>query len=685
MEGGKIQFTINNDKYSFEIKIDDFRKKYSNKDCDVTIIEIKENDNLDMNSFLEIDDQIFKDSPDDIYRKKSIYLLGHQKGGMPTYAMGIIKDIDEEDYEIRHLCKTNPGSSGCPIINLNNNRVIGIHKGAAKNGQNWNIGILLKEPLKHFKEENLNNIIIKYNIKENHNEEDKNDFDEITIIYEVKKENKTIGITNEYIEKIKNELGEAISENKIFGENFVKNNKNKCKMIINGKEIEISSYLDNETINLFKDKIEIKLKGINKIIDSSFMFCGCISLKSLLDISNWNVKNVNKMKCMFFLCQKLENISDISNWDINNVTDMSGIFQLCSSLKSLPDISKWNTNKVVDMECMFSKCSSLKTLPDISKWNTNNVTNMYGMFLNCSSLKTLPDISKWNTNKVVDMERMFYECSLLKSIPDISKWNTNNVINMKYMFSKCSLLKSLPDISKWNTNNVTNMSAMFSICSLLKSLPDISKWNTNKVVDMEYIFSKCSLLKSIPDISKWNTNNVTNMKYMFYECSLLKSLPDISKWNTNKVVDMECMFSKCSFLKSLPDISKWNINNANNMNDIFYECSSLKSLYIVYEDKIEEKRQIIKIIKEGFIREKISLFRYEKRFIILDSLPRIILESTNYYRKIPLNKKYKISLVGNNSFDLIAPDKTFRFKGIENNGNEWARLIADTINEFAKY
>ena len=79
MKGNKIVFTINNDKLSFEIVIDDFRKLYSNKDYDITIIEIKEDDNLDINSFLEIDDQLFKDNRNDIYKGKSIYLIGHPK------------------------------------------------------------------------------------------------------------------------------------------------------------------------------------------------------------------------------------------------------------------------------------------------------------------------------------------------------------------------------------------------------------------------------------------------------------------------------------------------------------------------------------------------------------------------------------------------------------------------------
>ena len=47
------------------------------------------------------------------------------------------------------------------------------------------------------------------------------------------------------------------------------------------------------------------------------------------------------------------------------------MFSGCLSLKSLPDISKSNTNNVNDMNYIFAGCSSLTSLPDISKWNTN--------------------------------------------------------------------------------------------------------------------------------------------------------------------------------------------------------------------------------------------------------------------------------------------------------------------------
>ena len=50
--------------------------------------------------------------------------------------------------------------------------------------------------------------------------------DEITILYNIKNE-----------DRIKGKI-------KIFGENFVKNNKNKCKIIIDGKKYELIEELN---------------------------------------------------------------------------------------------------------------------------------------------------------------------------------------------------------------------------------------------------------------------------------------------------------------------------------------------------------------------------------------------------------------------------------------------------------
>ena len=284
---------------------------------------------------------------------------------------------------------------------------------------------------------------------------------------------------------------------KLFSEYFVENNSNICKTIIGGKERILSEYYNIEDLNPEENQLEIKLKGIKKIKNASWMF-----------------------------------------------------FQ-CSSLISSPDIGDWNTINVVDMGCMFSHFKSLGLPEEISKWNTSNVTNMNNMFYNCDIL-SLPDISNWDTSKVKDMSHMFSECSSLAQLPDISKWNTSSLIDMEGIFNNCISLEHLPDISKWDTKNVKSMASLFKSCTGLLSLPNISNWDTSNVKNMSYMFYQCSSLKSLPDIANWNTINVDNMSYMFCDCKSLESLPDINKWNIDNVNDKSNMFNNCNNLEKIP-------------------------------------------------------------------------------------------------------------------------------------
>jgi len=56
----------------------------------------------------------------------------------------------------------------------------------------------------------------------------------------------------------------------IFGSEFVKNNKNICKMIINNKEYKITEHYNIK--NYINNELKIKLKGINNVINMSNMF-----------------------------------------------------------------------------------------------------------------------------------------------------------------------------------------------------------------------------------------------------------------------------------------------------------------------------------------------------------------------------------------------------------------------------
>ena len=346
---------------------------------------------------------------------------------------------------ILHQTQTLPGSSGSPIMNLLNYKIIGIHKGEDKN-RNWNLGTLLKLPIEKFKEEfcnkediknNNNNIINqnnsyiknKENILKNKNEDikvnnpkkenefslfnqilqgniyednknkvddkqlenqinlnDKNEnnhqikiednpnienyeninkqnnneqiqnlidlkndiamFDDINIIdsnllinnnnFNNNEQNIVDEITiiyskaniksNNFLDSLKFKIAsaETFSENKLFGEKFVKNNINNCKIIINGKQYNLSSYIKEE-YNEYIYYLELTLKGVSRIINMDNMFCGCLSLTAVPDIDKLNTKRVIYMSNIFSGCESLISLPDISKWNIKNVRNINDL------------------------------------------------------------------------------------------------------------------------------------------------------------------------------------------------------------------------------------------------------------------------------------------------------------------------------------------------------------------------
>ena len=80
---------------------------------------------------------------------------------------------------------------------------------------------------------------------------------------------------------------------RIFGEDFVYNNSDKCKIIYKNKEYQLKQFfkdIDNNYNN--KDIISFQLDGINHITDMSWLFSECNSLISLPDISKWNTSKL---------------------------------------------------------------------------------------------------------------------------------------------------------------------------------------------------------------------------------------------------------------------------------------------------------------------------------------------------------------------------------------------------------
>ena len=148
----------------------------------------------------------------------------------------------------------------------------------------------------------------------------------------------------------------------ILGSEFIKNNRNRCEIYINGKYRELSQNIDLNTCQIENGILEIKFRPLQNLTNLSSMFSGCVALYSLPDFNKLVTNNVIKMNNLFNMCESLKSISDISKWDISKVIDLSYMFYGCKSLLSLPDISHWNTSNAIEIRNLFSGCKSLKYL-----------------------------------------------------------------------------------------------------------------------------------------------------------------------------------------------------------------------------------------------------------------------------------------------------------------------------------
>ena len=141
----KIPIEINNETKNIYLA---GRKLYTSREYDITIIEINPEKDCFYN-FLEIDENIFlwKNLLNE-YIDLSIYILQNDENN--SYASyGKIKNLDVKERDLPYLCSTTKGSGGAPIMNQNNLKIIGIHKGCNKYNT-YNVGTLLKNPINEF-------------------------------------------------------------------------------------------------------------------------------------------------------------------------------------------------------------------------------------------------------------------------------------------------------------------------------------------------------------------------------------------------------------------------------------------------------------------------------------------------------------------------------------------------------
>ena len=377
----------------------------------------------------------------------------------------IIKIINEE-------------SIGNPLINIKNNKIIGIQK-------TLGVGTILLNPIKEFIEKCMKQEL-----------EAKNIYQSIKSLKSLKSTrrldegefNKEICMT--YLVPNINDIPIL----KIFGTEFVEKNKDKCKLILydeerdHESEIELCSFLELYLLdNVIHGKKFFKLYLVQTdyFIDLSKMFYQCATLLAVEGLNELNTEKVTSMSAMFDFCLLLQEL-DISGLNTSQVTDVSFMFHKCQSLRSV-DFSGWNTSKLEKTNAMFEFCESLEEITGLSNWDVSNLKDASFMFNYCKNLMQISELSNWNTINLKNMTNMFKGLESMVTFPDISKWNTGKVTDMSLLFAFCSRVTSFPDLSNWDTKNVEAIPLIFHKCASLKTLPDISKWNTSKIKDFSHI------------------------------------------------------------------------------------------------------------------------------------------------------------------------------------------------------
>ena len=279
-DGKTISISLNNEEEYKNIKIDSSRKRYTNKNLDVTIIEIKENiDNI--NDFLLLDNQILEkyklgpnedniNSFNDTYEDQSIYLLNYKEGKEIVASYGLLHSIT--DCRINHKCNKDTGSSGAPILLLKSNKVIGVHYGSGKFA--FNFGTFILKPIFEFQQIYDYRKVIKKN-NDSINSENINYINKISPMKNHDESNILVGKQSQakiiQLNNLKNNLWENNFNNINYNQISANINLNQTKrntQIINKPKDEIGKkYIKKKNNDLLYTNIEprkIKIDDSNK-------------------------------------------------------------------------------------------------------------------------------------------------------------------------------------------------------------------------------------------------------------------------------------------------------------------------------------------------------------------------------------------------------------------------------------
>jgi len=384
---------------------------------------------------------------------------------------------------------------------------------------------------------------------------------DIYIIYEVKDKD----IDENHFVSI---FGRNLEEN---GTDFVKENKEKIKIIINNEEKALEYKYE---LKKGYHKIIIKLIS-DEIINLSYMFYGCTSLKSIEGLKYLDTKNITDFSKMLNGCESLSDIKGLQDWDVSNGKDFSDMLAQCKSLSDIKPLENWNVLNGNNFGGMFCQCESLSDIKPLENWNVSNGNNFSCIFRECKLLSDIKPLENWNVSNGNNFSGIFRECKLLSDIKPLENWNVSNGNNFSGIFRECKSLSDIKPLEKWDVSNGNNFSQLFHLCTSLKDIKGLQNWNVSNSKDFSYIFYECILLSDIKPLESWNVSNANNFECMFYNCKSLSDIKGLQNWNVSNGINFSGIFGNCKSLSEINALENWNVSKGINFSNVFLGCESL--------------------------------------------------------------------------------------------------------------
>ena len=183
---------------------------------------------------------------------------------------------------------------------------------------------------------------------------------------------------------------------------------------------------------------------LNKLTDASAMFQSCTNLTSLGNVSGWGLSKLTSAAFMFNRCNNLQELNT-SGWSLENLIYANLMFDSCYALRTLGDMSRWNLIRCSNYKQMFVSCTQLTKIDlTYSSSPITTVTDLLNIFFNITdSLESIvgdhtemDNVSVFNGFNNIDFNITYLTSLNLASILAIIRGFGTNRTKRKFMPSQ---------------------------------------------------------------------------------------------------------------------------------------------------------------------------------------------------------------------------------------------------------